>query len=374
MLCPSCSSNRIDKAGLRYLWDGSAVQRFQCKRCGYRFSEGHNSSKTSRTNRGRQLCAVLEEAKKLDARAEIKTVTAGEQNTRGLLLQFALYLQKQGRTASTINGYIIKLGTLARNADLNDPESVKLCISKNGRVTNSKATLVNVYNTFLKWQGKSWDKPRYRLTSPIPEFIPTEQEIDALIAGCGKKLSAMLQTIKETGMRLGECLSLTWTALNDKDSILTLNTPEKNGLPRTWKISPKLTIMLQSMPKKTDRIFGRSTAISAGANFLKQRKRLALKLGNPRLAKIHAHLIRHWYGTMELHKCHDLNIVKNKMGHRNISSTEIYLHTEQVAFATDSDEWNVKGVASAEEAMKLIAVGFEFVAEMDGLKVLRKRK
>ena len=128
------------------------------------------------------------------------------------------------------------------------------------------------------------------------------------------------------------------------------------------------------MTKNSDKIFGESTSISAGANFLKQRKRIAIKLGNPRLARIHAHLIRHWYGTMELHKCHDLNIVKNKMGHRNISSTEIYLHTEQVAFAKDSDEWNVKGVTTAEEAMNLMAVGFEFVAEMDGLKVLRKRK
>ena len=319
--CPECYSKKIWKAGIRQTKKGE-VQRFLCRDCGFRFVEKSNIEST--LIRGRQLSAILKGAKKLDAMAEMKTVTAEEQNTRGLLLQFALYLRKQGRTISTINGYITKLGTLAKKADLNDPESVKLYIAKKDRMTNSKATLVNVYNAFLKWQGKSWDKPKYRLTSPIPEFIPTEQEIDALIAGCGKKLSAMLQTIKETGMRLGECLSLTWTALNDKDNVLTLNTPEKNGLPRAWKISPKLTTMLQSMPKKTARIFGKSTAISAGANFLKQRKRLAVKLGNPRIAKIHAHLIRHWYGTMELHKCQDLkhcqkqNVTQEHIQHRNL--------------------------------------------------------
>ena len=69
-------------------------------------------------------------------------------------------------------------------------------------VTNSKATLCAVYGAFLKWQGKAWDKPKYRLTSPIPEFIPTEQEIDQLVAGCGRKIGVMLQVLKETGMRI----------------------------------------------------------------------------------------------------------------------------------------------------------------------------
>ena len=40
--------------------------------------------------------------------------------------------------------------------------------------------------------------------SPIPEFLPTEQEIDQLISGTGKKTTTILQTIKETGMRIGE--------------------------------------------------------------------------------------------------------------------------------------------------------------------------
>ena len=50
--------------------------------------------------------------------------------------------------------------------------------------------------------GMKWEPPSYTQTK-IP-FIPLEKEIDALIAGCGKKVAASLQLINETGMRIGE--------------------------------------------------------------------------------------------------------------------------------------------------------------------------
>jgi transposase-like protein len=37
--CPLCGSTKICKDGIRYLTDGSGIQRFLCKICGYRFSE-----------------------------------------------------------------------------------------------------------------------------------------------------------------------------------------------------------------------------------------------------------------------------------------------------------------------------------------------
>jgi len=101
--------------------------------------------------------------------------------------------------------------------------------------------------------------------------LPTEQEIDQLIAGCGKKTATILQAIKETGMRIGECLRLIWTALNTEANTLTLNTPEKHGLPRIFKVSPKLVMMLQALPKKHNRIFGVTTPRNAQNNFMKAR-------------------------------------------------------------------------------------------------------
>ena len=41
--CPQCSSKKLYKDGLRYLKDGSHIQRYLCRVCGHRFSETLNT-------------------------------------------------------------------------------------------------------------------------------------------------------------------------------------------------------------------------------------------------------------------------------------------------------------------------------------------
>ncbi len=369
VFCPECNSDRLYKDGFRYTNDGQ-IQRFLCRNCGYRFS--NNSYKVCQTNNKRQLC-VLKKAKKLETQTGINAVCAGESDIKGLMLQFALYLNKEGKTDTTIDTYTRNLRRIAKHADLNESESIKEYLTTL-KTENTKANYCVCYTAFLKWKGKTWKAPKYVSRSPIPEFIPAEAEIDQLIAGCGKKTACLLQMVKETGMRIGECISLKWTALNEKDSILTLNTPEKHGLPRIFKISPKLLMMLQRLPKKREKMFGVTIAKEAQRSLARSRKKIAVKIGNPRLAKIHYHLIRHWFGTMEYHKTHDIDHVRRRLGHRTIQATQIYVNMEQVLFSGKTDEYHVKAVSTVEEATALIEVGFEYVTEIEGKKLFRKRK
>jgi len=48
------------------------------------------------------------------------------------------------------------------------------------------------------------------------------------------------------------------------------------------------------------------------------------------------------------------------------------IYTHLVSFG--SDEWICKVAETIEEAAKLIESGFEYVTEMDGVKLFRKRK
>jgi transposase-like protein len=101
--CPQCGSSRTYRDGLRYV-DDSAIQRFLCRECGYRFSERHMVSKASKANIGeRQVCAILQEAKNLSA-TESKTV-AGEvprRDAEGKLVQFLVKLKNEGVHQATI--------------------------------------------------------------------------------------------------------------------------------------------------------------------------------------------------------------------------------------------------------------------------------
>ena len=58
------------------------------------------------------------------------------------------------------------------------------------------------------------------------------------------------------------------------------------------------------------------------------------------------------------------------MGHRNLKNTLIYTHL--VNFK--SDEYTVRVAENIQEACKLVEAGFEYVIDMDGLKIFRKRK
>lgn len=108
--------------------------------------------------------------------------------------------------------------------------------------------------------------------------------------------------------------------------------------------------------------------------FKRQRLRVARKLENPRLTQITFHTIRHWKGTMEYHKTHGIMHVKSVLGHKSIQSTMIYINLEQAVFATENDEFHVKVAETLEDACKLMKVGFEYVTDMDGKKLFRKRK
>lgn len=61
------------------------------------------------------------------------------------------------------------------------------------------------------------------------------------------------------------------------------------------------------------------------------------------------------------------------MGHRDIKSTLIYMHIAQ-GLCTYSEDYTCKVARTSDEACKLVEAGFEFVTEMEGQKLFRKRK
>ena len=71
-------------------------------------------------------------------------------------------------------------------------------------------------------------------------FVPTEKEIDALIAGTSKKVSITIQALKETGYRIGELWNCKWTDL-DEEKLTLKCIAEKHGKPRETKISAKFS-------------------------------------------------------------------------------------------------------------------------------------
>jgi integrase len=290
------------------------------------------------------------------------------------VLRYLIWLKNQGFSLHTIRSRANLLKWLSnKKADLNDPETVKMAIAN---ATNwcetTKLLAATAYDSFLKWQGKAWIPPRYKQIQKLP-FIPTEEELDALIIASSKRLATLLQILKETAARLGEALGLEWTDIDFERNVIRINHPEKGSNPRILVMSKKLASMINTLPKKGQKVLDRNPKTCETALWNLRRK-AALKLQNPRLQSITFHTFRHWKATMEYHKTHDIFHVQRFLGHRNIQNTAIYITLETGMFQTENNDFHVAVAKTLEDACKLLEVGFEYVCDMHDVKLFRKRK
>jgi integrase len=375
--CPNCHSKEICKDGFRRTNNG-LIQRYLCNQCGFRFSDSKNLNLDSDIYDVNQLCATIE-AKKLDTATETTTV-AGEiekrqQEAKGKIIQFGILLQNKGKTRETIRTYTGALYTLLnKGANILDPQSVEEIVAKQNWSVRAKRNYVTWYARFAKFLHIEWEKPEYKAPNKIP-FIPLESEIDQLISGCPKKVSIALQIAKETAARVGEILRIKWIDIDFEKSILSINEPEKGSNSGTYKISSALITRISTLPKKSDRIFGKGSSDSITNSFIATRRRLADSFCNPRLIQIHFHTLRHWKLTTYAHQIKDPFQVQLFARHKDMKSTARYIHLEQVLYQpSEKDEWTVKAVKTVNEAIELTSVGFEYVTEVEGFKLFRKRK
>jgi integrase len=171
-------------------------------------------------------------------------------------------------------------------------------------------------------------------------------------------------------MRVGEAWKLHWADCDFIKKTVRV-TPEKGSNPRNLKLSNKLISMLQALKSKSTRekVFAKSLK-SQRRLFNKQRKKISAKLQNPQIARISFHTLRHWKATMEYHKTKDTVHVMRLLGHKNINNTLLYTQLIDLA----DEEFVSKVAKTVDEACELVEAGFDYVTDIDDVKIFRKRK
>jgi integrase len=392
--CPQCGSTRTWKDGTRQTENGK-TQRYYCRECCYRFSETNsNHSNELRTVQtfhrlplntpstllfDRQICASQATETKNLVKVETRTETrlAGatklsKSELKGKIIEFLWWMKKEGYKESTIFSRGQRLKRFVNlNANLYHPEHIKEIIATQDTWSDArKEGMVYTYDLFAQWAGLNWIKPHYKPIRKLP-FIPQEREIDDLIAGSNKQISAFLQIGKETGARAGEIFNLTWFDIDLQNKTINI-TPEKGSNPRILKISNRLIGMLSSFLNKETQIFTNYKSLKTlRRTFQRYRQRTAHKLGNPRIQKITFHTLRHWKATTEYHQTKDILHVMKLLGHRNIKNTLLYT---QLIKQEENEEYISKVAQTIDEGRILIEAGFEYVCEIQGAKLFRKHK
>ncbi len=389
-LCPQCGSQRLHRDGLRYLADGSSVQRWLCRDCGYRFTEPSKTKPKWSINKPtaltvrRRICANHKEAKNLTNATETKTV-AGERKTpanphdpktiNGKILEFEFWQHKQGTDEENSKNRAYLMRRLANlGANLWNPETVKEILAKQKTWNDGyKMLIVYAYESFMKMEGTlSWIRPIYKQPEAYP-FIPTQQEIIQLISSLGKKMGTFCQGLYDTGADPGELAKAQWTDINAESKTIQIR-PVKRHNPRVLPVSDQFLNRLSRLPKTKLLIFNIHNLSNSYYN--SQRKKAARKFANHRMMKISFTTFRHFKGTMEYHRTKDILHVKKILGHKRIENTLKYIDLEAMIFNASNDNFISKVAHNVEEACKLVEVGFEFVTGeyTDGGKIFRKRQ
>ena len=242
------------------------------------------------------------------------------------------------------------------------------------KATKYKSTLLLAYLHYCRANGINWTLPRLKCQS-MPIVVPTEERIDKIISRCSLKYVTIFQICKH-GLRPHEVSKITLRDIDLERGLLTVRT-SKLGAERTIKLKACAQENLRTYIQRKG-ITRLDVALFPNADRLRDgwshyRKRAYLNFKELELLKIRLYDLRHWFATTEYIKTRDLLHVKYVLGHKNIETTLIYVHLAQ-GLLNSSEEFYSATAKTIEEAQKLVESGFEYVTEMDGVKLFRKRK
>jgi integrase len=280
-----------------------------------------------------------------------------------------LKLKNNGLEEQTVKIVGYYLSHLAVNVDLESPERVKEFIA-NKKVNNGfKGNLVKAYNYYALINNVVWDRPKYKWEQNKPR-IPTEETLNKIIASCGWKYSVVFTLLKETGAMPKE---LSRVAIRDVDferETITIR-GRKGHASRTIKLKPNVVAMLKTYLSKIGLIeypFPVSGQMTKA--WIKYKRKLSQKFADPSLLQIRLYDLRHFQACKTYHQTKDVFYTKQKLGWKKLETALFYL--QSIDFGTE--EYHSAAAQAIEEAKRLIEEGFDYVTEIDGIKLFRKRK
>ncbi|MDH5754603.1 MAG: site-specific integrase [Candidatus Bathyarchaeota archaeon] len=187
------------------------------------------------------------------------------------------------------------------------------------------------------------------------------------IISASKKYATIFKTLMETGLMPYELSQVEQRDIDLERGILSAR-GYKGHASRTFKLTQETTAMLKQYFYKYAKF---PESIWIRKMWIKTRNKVATKLQDVALKTIRLYDLRHYYATMLYAKTHDILLVMRQLGHKKIETTLIY--TRLIHF-DEEEQYTCKAANNVTDATKLIENGFEYITEMDGIKIFRKRK
>lgn len=200
---------------------------------------------------------------------------------------------------------------------------------------------IKQFYSFLRREKIIEANPAELLEAPkwqrgLPKVL-TKEEIDRLFDVAyqdqsvkGIRLCVMLEILYASGLRVSELITLEKSCINNYNQYPVLLIKGKGNkerlVPLHEKAYQQIKAYLPYVPKTTPYLFvARNNKPITRMRVFQLIKELAVRTGiDP--TKISPHIIRHAFATHMLKNGADLMLLKEILGHANLSTSEIYLH------------------------------------------------
>ena len=199
---------------------------------------------------------------------------------------------------------------------------------KNGKSNYTPNAMLRVYKALFNYGIDTFNLNPFNPCKGIKfmsidkklKYIPTDEEIEVLKSKCDSGQNLLIDFIIQTGARIGECLRFNGKdILSDSIVLYTRKSKNSNLTPRKLDLPPCL---IGKHYKSEELVFGRWSELP---KFLDKKLR-KIKESKPETKLWGFHNLRHRYASLLSKSGMPIFELMSKLGHQNISTTQIYLH------------------------------------------------
>jgi len=312
---------------------------------------------------------ILDHTRRICTKIPTKSdsLTRRRPQTQELIINTLINLKTNGKAENTTKSVSQNLTRISKHADLLKPEEVKRYIANAKRIDNGKPLsnstknkLAFCYDKLCKANNMTWEIPRYKY----------EPNVNKMISAATKRYATIFTILAETGLEGQELHKTSRKDIDIKQGIISVQGC-KGHASGSYKLKTKTAEMLREYLAKNQEEYPFPQPKVMSQIWRRIRNRVADNLKQPELKKIPMKNLRNYSGARLYNKLKDPIAVMRHLRHKKLETTMHYIRGIIIG---GEEEYTRKTANNIKEATELIELGFEYITEMDGTKLFRKRK
>jgi integrase/recombinase XerD len=258
-------------------------------------------------------------------------------------------IESYGRDLDAFSAFVAQRGLGPESATADDVRDYMAHLARAGMARSTSARQLSTLRQFFRFLAADdvrLDDPTQAVDPPRPDRalpkLMSQSEVEVLLAAAqrrdgpdGARLTALLETLYATGLRVTELVSLPLAAALRDPRFLTVC--GKGGKERVVPLGEAARRAIEAyLPLRAHYLTRRQPSPylfpSRGREGHLTRQRLGQQLkelareSGIAPAKVSPHVLRHAFATHLLENGADLRAVQKMLGHADISTTQIYTH------------------------------------------------